>query len=350
MKDIFLYGHKFRYPRGDLVKQMLGLIYILLYHPSPLDTRTITTTDNKRVKRKKISFKTYADRKQCLLRIAIDLMTLFQELRYLTEIKRAHVMQLLLVWKKRKIGVSATKNSLCFLRTALWFIGVDVKHVVPSNKAALAYMSLPSQRCYVTANKTWESRGINPWELIQSKVMKEDPLVGAVLLLCFAFGLRLKEGMLWNSGTGIGVQGNLINILHGAKGGRKRIFSVDSHMLEKMAIRYASRFINPVTDSLVPGTGKIQDKDLMKFRRRIYSVARRCGITKKGLGVCIHGLRHSAACRWFSELTGTQAPILGGGPIDAALDRKARAMISRRLGHVRLNIVDIYCGRPNVCA
>jgi len=346
MKNIFLYGRKYRFPRGDLIKQMFRLICILAFHPSPFDARSVTTTANTRKKRKKISYKTRADRTQSLLRTAKDLLTDCGHPRYLTQITRAHVLKLLCVWKKRKLGVSTVKNNLCYLRVVLWLVGVNVKNVVPSNRAALHYMGLPVCRTYVSGPKTWESHNIDPISLIHDRVMKVDPRVSAVLLLCYAYGLRLKEAMLWHSKTSVGANG-FIHIHHGAKSGRHRDIDMQIHMLEKMAIKYASRFENGVTGSLVPGMGKLGDKDLKKFRRRIYTVARRCGITKKELAITIHGLRHSAACRWYFEITGTLAPILGGGPVDYLLDRKARTIISRRLGHVRLNITDVYLGKPN---
>jgi integrase len=346
MKNIFLYGRKFRYPRGDLLKQMYSLICLLAFHPSPFDARSITTRANTRQKRKKISYKTRADRSQSLLRIAKDLLTECGHPRYLTQIKRCHVLKLLCVWKKRKLGVSAVKNNLCYLRVVLWLAGVDVKNVVPSNRAALHYMGLPTCRTYVSGPKAWESHKIDPFSLILERVMKVDPRVAAVLFLCYSFGLRLKEAMLWHTKTGVGANG-LIHVHHGAKSGRHRDVVLQCHMLEKMAIEYATRFENPLTGSLVPGMGKLGDKDLKKFRRRIYTVARFCGITKKELGITIHGLRHSATCRWYFEITGTLAPILGGGPVDYLLDRKARTIISRRLGHARLSITDVYLGKPN---
>ncbi|HVA55145.1 MAG TPA: phage integrase N-terminal domain-containing protein [Gammaproteobacteria bacterium] len=344
------YGRKYRKPRGNIFKQFKCLIYRLGHCPSPFDTRKIRTRENTLVNRKRLSIKTFVDRKQSLLRIACDLMLVCLDLPYITRIKRAHVLKLLGLWQKRKIGVSAVKNYLAYLRTILWVAGVDAETVVPSNKAALAFMGLPVKRTYVNGDKSWESRGIDPIQMIRDKVMRMDPLVGTVLFICVIFGFRLKEAMLWRVFRDVAQDGSAVFVRQGAKSGRKRKVAIKCGLLEKMAISLARRHTNSATGSLIPGSGMKQDQDLKKFKQRIYKVARKCGITKKMLGITIHGLRHSAACRWYLELTGEKAPIQGGGFVDPILDRKVREIITRRLGHVRLNIVDVYIGKSKMHA
>lgn len=77
------------------------------------------------------------------------------------------------------------------------------------------------------------------------------------------------------------------------------------------------------------------------------------------MGVCkLHGLRHAYAQRRYEEITkqldscrkGLICLIAGGKPsielnaTEKTIDRKAREMISRELGHSRLNITKIYLG------
>jgi hypothetical protein len=76
-----------------------------------------------------------------------------------------------------------------------------------------------------------------------------------------------------------------------------------------------------------------------------------------GISKC-HGLRHAYAQRRYKKLTpsfdingkGLACPIEGGKPsklltnYERTWDRKARAIISRELGHSRIAIVKIYCG------
>nr|WP_133130363.1 hypothetical protein [Legionella yabuuchiae] len=77
------------------------------------------------------------------------------------------------------------------------------------------------------------------------------------------------------------------------------------------------------------------------------------------MGVCkLHGLRHAYAQRRYEEITKSLnplgkkliCPIAGGKAFDSLagiekeIDRKARARISRELGHSRLNITKAYLG------
>ncbi len=79
----------------------------------------------------------------------------------------------------------------------------------------------------------------------------------------------------------------------------------------------------------------------------------------KLIGVCkLHGLRHAYAQRRYTELTkefdflkvGLTCPIAGEKPTKELnsekkkIDRRARSIISRELGHSRLNITKTYLG------
>ena len=65
----------------------------------------------------------------------------------------------------------------------------------------------------------------------------------------------------------------------------------------------------------------------------------------------VHGHRHLYAQIRYRELTGWAAPAAGGPTsksltgIQKAVDREARLIISRELGHAREQIVGIYCGK-----
>lgn len=65
----------------------------------------------------------------------------------------------------------------------------------------------------------------------------------------------------------------------------------------------------------------------------------------------VHGLRHAYAQARYLELTGWRAPAMGGptsrqlSPQMKNIDRQARLVISRELGHEREQITAIYLGR-----
>jgi len=65
----------------------------------------------------------------------------------------------------------------------------------------------------------------------------------------------------------------------------------------------------------------------------------------------MHGLRHGYAQSRYRELTGRLSPAAGGlgirelSPVDREKDDQVRLLISRELGHERIEITAIYLGR-----
>ena len=65
----------------------------------------------------------------------------------------------------------------------------------------------------------------------------------------------------------------------------------------------------------------------------------------------VHGYRHRYAQRRYHDLTGWQCPAHGGPTSkeltkkQKAIDRKAREVITREMGHGRIQIVSVYCGK-----
>ena len=65
----------------------------------------------------------------------------------------------------------------------------------------------------------------------------------------------------------------------------------------------------------------------------------------------VHGHRHFYAQRRYRELTGWECPACGGlkakqlSPAQRTLDRDTRLQISAELGHGRVQITSVYCGK-----
>jgi integrase len=77
-------------------------------------------------------------------------------------------------------------------------------------------------------------------------------------------------------------------------------------------------------------------------------VMERFGITRAGLGVVPHGLRHQGAADDYERMTGMPPPVAGGSGVDPAIDLMARQEIAERLGHGRIQITAVYCGKRTV--
>ena len=87
--------------------------------------------------------------------------------------------------------------------------------------------------------------------------------------------------------------------------------------------------------------------DLRNLRRLDYALEK-FGFTKAQRGVTAHGLRHGNLQGFYESLTGVPAPVRGGGPLPADLDRQARLAVSERAGHSRVRAAGAYLGQSVV--
>ena len=128
----------------------------------------------------------------------------------------------------------------------------------------------------------------------------------------------------------------------GTKGGRDRLFPIDNPT-RQAAIDYARRVVVGTNESV--GDPRLNPEQAM---RRLRYVMERHGITRAGLGVVPHGLRHQGAADDYEVMTNTPPPVAGGSVVDPAVDLAARKEISARLGHGRPAITSVYLGRRRV--
>ena len=127
----------------------------------------------------------------------------------------------------------------------------------------------------------------------------------------------------------------------GTKGGRARYFPIDNAM-RQAAIEYARRVAVGVNESVSDPR-----KMLKPAIRRLRYVMERFGLTRAGLGVVPHGLRHQGAADDYESMTREHPPVAGGAVVDRELDAQARQCIAERLGHGRPQIASAYLGcRP----
>lgn len=200
-------------------------------------------------------------------------------------------------------------------------------------------------------DKSWRAKGVDAASVI-AEVAAYDAHAAASLKLMQAFQLRFKEGVMFRPHTDVisaaqaGEPGDgpafYLDTHRGTKGGRERLLPIDN-AARQSAIDYARRVAVGVDDS-------VSDPrlTLLQAMRRLRYVMERFGITRAGLGVVPHGLRHQGAAEDFEQMTGVAPPIAGGPPIDADVDQQARLEISGRLGHGRVQIVSAYLGQSVV--
>lgn len=197
-------------------------------------------------------------------------------------------------------------------------------------------------------DKSWRAKGVDVVTVIRD-VEAYDVHAAASLKLMQAFQLRFKESVMFRPHTDVisAAQAGkpsdgpvfYLDTHRGTKGGRERLFPVDNAVRED-AIDYARRVAVGVDDS-------VSDPrlTLLQAMRRLRYVMERFGVTRAGLGVVPHGLRHEGAAEDFKQMTGVAPPIAGGPPADPDVDHRARVEISNRLGHGRTQITNVYLGQ-----
>ena len=200
-------------------------------------------------------------------------------------------------------------------------------------------------------DKSWRAQGVDVDTVIK-EVEAYDVHAAASLKLMQAFQLRFKESVMFRPHTDVisaaqaakpddGVAFYL-DTHRGTKGGRERLFPINNAVREE-AIAYARRVALGINESVSDPRLTLQ-----QAMRRLRYVMERFGITRAGLGVVPHGLRHQGAAVDYEGMTGMPPPVAGGSGVDPMLDFQARRGIAARLGHGRVQITDAYCGKTKV--
>lgn len=208
------------------------------------------------------------------------------------------------------------------------------------------------QRSLATGvDKSWQAKGIDATAVIQ-KVEGYDVHAAASLKLMQAFQLRFKESVMFRPHTDVITAAQAgkpdagvafyLDTHRGTKGGRDRLFPINTAQ-HQAAIDYARRVTVGVNESVSDPRLTLQ-----QAMRRLRYVMERFGITRAGLGVVPHGLRHQGAADDYESATGTPPPVAGGSAVALALDLQARREIAARLGHGRISITNAYLGSRRV--
>ena len=171
------------------------------------------------------------------------------------------------------------------------------------------------------------------------------PDAHASLILQREFGLRQKEAIMIRPHEAD--RGDRIHLQDSwAKGGNPRDVRLTTPG-QRQALDEAKALVPPGR-ALIPG-----DKDFHQQRNVYKTQTRRAGLSN------MHGLRHAYAQRRYRTLTrrldpngeGWHCPARGGTPQkdlskeNYRIDVQARTQISEEMGHERLRITYVYCGK-----
>lgn len=303
-------------------------------------------------KHKGVSFKTMRDRERFLV-------SFFRELRRTTryrhvdprQLANRHIELMLERWLERKLATATIHNYLSFLRTFAGWIGKPGMVREPQH-----YVGTESEHAHrtqvATGDHSWSARNVD----IAAKIVEIaaiDPWVGLQVELCAAFGLRGKEARHFRPHEAMVPRAaadpsdaaafpecdTFVRIVHGTKGGRPRDVPLTTDAQRELLVRVAGA-VAPGMYVGRPGMTAQQSQS------RFYYVIRKCGISKKDLGVVAHGLRHQRVNDAFEADAGGPSPVRGADS-RGDNDETARLRAARLLGHNRLQVTSCYLGSPS---
>jgi integrase len=245
-----------------------------------------------------------------------------------------HIRYLVNLWVlEKKLSPGTVDNRLTYWRTlAGWMKKNQLVGTVDD------YIDRPDgyRRYYVAQqDKSWEAANINVEEVF-SRLTERDRWVAIQVELQSAFGLRVEESMRLRPLQCLRLTGHL-QIVDGTKGGRPRLVPIDSQHQYDLLVR-AGLLSNPRTGSMIP-----EPWTFKKWYRHFYDVLQSEDISKRKMGVTVHGLRHAYLQRMYEQVTGVPAPIkrLDHRP-DLELHQRAMEKIVEAAGHSMVSKAHAY--------
>jgi hypothetical protein len=269
------------------------------------------------------SHATQADRLHMLTSIARQLKESGFINMHARSLKTKHVEALVKCWTSGGLSSGTIKNRMAHLRW--WAMKVGKSGVVVADNASLG---IPDRRLIPTLNKAQE--------LDERLERIADAHVRLSLRLQAAFGLRREEAIKFqpayaDRGEFIALKGSW------TKGGKPRTIPIT--MPTQRAVLDTSWALAGKGSLIPPDRTYIQQRNLYDGQ------CKSAGLSN------MHELRHRYAQMRYETLTGWKPP-LAGGPSHALLnqaqrliDAEARQIISQELGHERIEITAVYCGR-----
>jgi integrase len=295
--------------------------------------------------------KTRQDMSEHLFKAVRELKEVGMPIRNVSELDSKHVMALIkkweatpLEWKTIEVRVSSLRRVLDFLNKPNIIPKRGAFHKWLDENGVTVHHSRKSRDS--ETSKAWTAHGVDPQE-VMDRVNEGDPLIGLLMELQLAFGLRKQESYKLEPRSSD--EGMRLYIWQGAKGGRARPIDFDDDPMiaewQRDLLERAKVFAlkHPQRRLSVPGLTDDQ------MNSRFNNVMIKYGVTQKELGVTAHGLRHEFAARRFSAASGLPPQNVGTVPASVYVEQKenvkaARIKTSEALGHWREDITTSYVG------
>jgi integrase len=285
-----------------------------------------------RISSKALSIKTQERRATALCKSFVELREGGFALQTPWSLKAKHVGYLVRKWVAKGQSGGTIENKLTYLRAIAQWMGKA--NLVGTLGDYVDRREHDLVRSYVaTEDRSWEAHGIDAAAKI-GEIAQSCPHTAVQLKLQAAFGLRVEESFMLRPVEAVKDQ-RMLAVTRGTKGGRPREVPIG----RKLAIlEEAARLCNGVSGSTVPA-----DRTLKQWRDWYYYVLAKHGVTKSGLGVTSHGLRHGYLQTLYEETSGVPAPVKRAGlRPDAKEHEEAMRRVVEAAGHSRVTKANAY--------
>lgn len=285
-----------------------------------------------RISKRALSIKTQEYRATAICKAFVELREGGFALQTPWSLKTKHIEYLVDQWVKAKQSGGTIENKLTYLRALAQWLGKanlvgTLGDYVDRREAGL-------ERSYVaTEDKSWVANGVDAVAKI-AEIAQMCPYTAVQLKVQAAFGLRVEESFMLRPVEAVR-DPHMLAVTRGTKGGRPREVPIE----RKIAIlEEAARLSNGVTGSTIPA-----GRTLKQWRDWYYYVLGKHGVTKSGIGVTSHGLRHEYLQTLYEQVAEVPAPIKGSSsrPDPAAHDEAKRRVVEAA-GHSRVSKANAY--------
>lgn len=285
-----------------------------------------------RISNKALSIKTQDRRATALCKAFTELRENGYALQTPWSLKHKHIKFLVTHWVACKQSGGTIENKLTYLRAlANWMakpnlVGTLADYVDRREHGLV--------RSYIaTEDKSWEAHGIDAAAKIE-EIARTCPYTAVQLKLQAAFGLRVEESFMLRPAEAARNPQTLA-VTRGTKGGRPREVPIEAKL---DILEEAARLSNGFTGSTVPA-----DRTLKQWRDWYYYVLDKHGVTRKGLGVTSHGLRHGFLQSLYARVAGVPAPVKRVGEKPDREDHlEAMRRVVEAAGHSRVTKANAY--------
>lgn len=270
------------------------------------------------------SFAKQTARERILTLIANQLHRLGFRNIAIDSLRPKHVTALVEQWKAEGLSAGTIKNRMSEVR---WLAEKVGKQNVVAR--SIDFYNIERRQFVTNVSK---ARTLEAGDLAKVR----DPYSQISLRLQAEFGLRREESIKLRPAQADHGD-RLVLQASWTKGGRERDIPIRTE---------SQRFVLQDAKALA-GNGSLIPLELT-YIQQLKRFEHQC--SKAGIDH-VHGHRHAYAQRRYFELTGRDSPAAGGKTskqltaLEKAVDREARLIISRELGHEREQVTSVYLGR-----